>query len=255
MKMKTKFLLFLLSLGAGLLWSCNKKTPLRAVYDYTTGMSFIKVVHAAPSFRQVTGAYRDSFNVYVGDGKVNATFLTYNSQFPSANAYFAVPAGQQTIRLALQGVLTPDSATLATFTKTLEPNAYYSFIVTDSVLKNNEAKQIFTKDVFAPTDTAHVTVRFVNAVLDDAANVDVYSKLYATNILTNVAPGTSTPFGQFSYTTATDSLIVRRAGTTTELARLGPALARTRAYTVVYKGQASVTTGTRARSLIQYTNL
>src|SRR5437870_5357259 len=114
-------------------FSCEKDKELLAVTTNPNGLAFLKILDYAPSFRAATLG-RDSFNVYVNGAKVNGSFLTYNSIFPgTTNPYLAVPAGPQSIRITVNGVLTPDSITLISLNKTLLSNAYYSFIITDSV--------------------------------------------------------------------------------------------------------------------------
>lgn len=242
---------------AGLIWSCNKKLDLVSPVSGTDGLAYLKIADYSTSFRQVVNG-SDSFNVYVNGIKVNGTFLTYGSIFPTVtNLYAGVPAGPQSIRITVNGKVTPDSITLASFNKTLTAGNYYSFIITDSLLKGNEAKQIFIQDNFARTDTTHYTLRFIHAVLNDSLgqNVDVYSNRRAANIFSNVAPGTVTPFTTLPYTLANDTLIVRRPGFLYPLATLTLVVfARERAYTLVYKGQPGTTTGTKARGLVIYTN-
>ncbi len=242
---------------AGLLSSCSRELDHVAPTAGTDGLAFIKIAQFSPSFRQVLNG-RDSFNVYVNGTKLNGTFLTYGSYFPSTtNLYAAVPAGPQSIKITVNGITTPDSMTLATVTKTLTGGSYYSFIMTDSLLNANESKQIFVTDNFVRTDTTHYTVRFVHAILNDTVgkNIDVYSPRLGANMFSNVSPGTVSAFVTEPYTLLTDTLIVRRAGGTFELARL-PAVvfARERAYTLVYKGQPGATTGTKPRSLGIYNN-
>ena len=138
-------------------------------------MAYLKVADFSTSFRQIVNG-RDSFNVYVNGNKVNGTFMTYGSFFPTT-LYAGVPAGPQSIRITVNGIATPDSITLASFNKTLTAGAYYSFILTDSLLKTDESKQIFVQDNFALTDTLHFSLRFIHAILNDTAgkNVDIYS--------------------------------------------------------------------------------
>lgn len=241
----------------GMFYSCDKEHDFLASSVTTDGLAFLKVAHFSPSFRQVVNG-RDSFNVYVNGNKVNGSFFTYGTIFPSTtNLYLGVPAGPQSIRITINGTATPDSITLASFNKTLVAGSYYSFIITDSILKTDETKQIFVKDNFALTDTGHFTLRLVHAILNDTLgkNVDIYSTRYATNIFSNIAPGTTTAFINLAYTTLSDTLIVRRPGMLYELARLnGASFSRTRAYTLVYKGQPATTTGAKARSLTTYIN-
>jgi hypothetical protein len=240
-----------------LVGSCSKKLDKIGAASGIDGMAFIKVGQFSPNFRLVVNN-RDSINVYANGVKLNGTFLTFGSYFPSTtNLYAAVPPGILAIKITVNGVTTPDSVTLATFNKTLSAGSYYSFILTDSLLNTNESKQIFVQDNFVLSDTLHYSIRFMHSILSDTAgkNVDVYSSRLGTNMFSNVAPGTVSAFTSQNYTLTTDTLIVRRAGGLFELARLNAAvLARQRAYTLLYKGLPATTTGSKARSLGIYTN-
>ncbi len=260
MKKNIYLLLILTSMGS-LLWSCSKQaTDGIATKTSIEGSAFIKIAHFSPAFRlAVNGS--DSFNVYVNGMKLNGAFLTYGSLFPSVtNMYAAVPAGNNIIRLTMNGVLTPDSLMIATYTKSLVAGKYYSFIITDSLKSTSNSKQIFVEDNFMFSDTTTFTMRFVNAIMNDTAgkNVDVYSTRRASNIFYNISPGTVSEFVPQPYNFVTDTLIVRRAGSMFELARLSTAsnpLGRNRAYTLVYKGLPGVlTTGTKGRSLVTFAN-
>lgn len=241
-----------------LVWSCKRQLELVAPVSTLQGYAFLKVADYSPNFRGVVNN-RDSFNVYVNGVKVNGDPLSYAGQFPTvSNTYAAVAPGAQTIRITVNGVTTPDSVTIATFTKTLTAGSYYSFFITDSLLNSNNAKQVFVQDNFARVDTQHYSIRFAHLIMNDTAgkNVDVYSYRLAGNMFSNISPGTVTPFTVQNYTIANDTLVVRRAGSTFELARLNTAvLARERAYTLVYRGLPNTTTGTKPRSLNLITNL
>jgi hypothetical protein len=264
--MKRNILITLLVvLTMGLFWSCKKDLALVNSVSKPDGLSFIKIIHASPNFRQVYKG-SDSFNVYMNGTKLNAPFLTYTpstsstNAFPTAtNLYAAVAPGQQSIRLTVNGVLTPDSLTVVTVNKTMEAGSYYSFIVTDEATNTNESRQMWLKDNFALTDTNNFTLRFVNTVLNDPAPVDVYSFQKAANIFTGVSVGSATPFISLPYTILTDTLYVMSAGTKTEVARINiingstTAFNRNRAVTLLYKGIAGVT-GAKGRSLAVYNN-
>ncbi len=251
--------ILLLSCTIGWLWSCNEKIKLVSPTSSPDGLAYIKIGQYAPNFRTVFGN-RDSVNVYSNGVKLNGTFLTYGSIFPSStDLYAAVPAGTQALRVTVNGVTTPDSITLFTVTKNLTAGSYYSLMLTDSVLTTNEAKQIFVQDNFVISDTSHFTVRFVHAVLNDSLgkNIDVYSTRLASNIFSNIAPGTTTPFISEPYNLIPDTLIVRRAGINFELARISSVatpIQRQRAYTLIYKGNAANTTAPKGRSLSYFTN-
>lgn len=258
--MKQTIRLLAIATCIGLMWACNKQTELTAKYTTANDqgyVAYIKIVDAAPAFRQVFNG-SDSFSVYLNGPRVNGTFLSYNSIFPTTtNLYAAVPAGPQNIRITVAGKTLLDS-TLATINKNLTPGSYYSFIITDSALSTNEAKQMWLTDNFAFTDTSSINVRFVDAVINDPVSVDVYSYKKGANIFSNIKPATATTFITLPYT-STDTIYVRNAGTQTEITRLAvvsgtsTAINRTRAYTLLYKGQNGAT-GTKARALTFYAN-
>jgi hypothetical protein len=251
--------ILLLSFTIVLLWSCDEKIELVSSTSSPSGLAYIKIGQYSPNFRTVFGN-RDSINVYANGVKLNGNFLTYGSIFPStSNLYAAVPAGTQALRITVNGVNTPDSITLATITKTLTAGNYYSFMLTDSALTTNESKQIFVQDNPVISDTSHITVRFIHAVLNDTLgkNVDVFSMRLNANIFSNVAPGTTTPFISEPYFFISDTLIVKRAGINFELARVttvATPIQRQRAYTLIYKGNAANTTAPKGRSLSYFFN-
>jgi hypothetical protein len=196
----------------------------------------------------------------MNDTKLNGSFLTFGSLFPSVtNMYAAVPGGITSIKLTTNGVLTPDSIAVVSFSKILEPGKYYSLFITDSILNASPSKQIFVQDNFLASDTTTFTMRLVHGILNDTAgkNIDVYSTRRASNIFSNISPGTVTDFTVQPYNFVTDTIIVRRAGGTFELARLSTAanpLGRQRAYTLMYKGTPSTTTAPKGRALVTFAN-
>lgn len=247
-------IIIMLVFATGIFLSCKKKFDTLATISTTENLAYLKVIDAAPSFRQVFKG-SDSFNIYVGGTKINGSFLTYSSVFPSTNnLYVGVPAGPQSIRISVNGVNNPDSITLASFNKTLEAGSYYSFIITDEALGTNEARQMFIKDNFALTDTSHYTLRFIDAVLNDVGPVDVYSFLNASNVFTNISPATVTPFVTLPYNLISDTLYIRSAGTQNTIVKVtvNGVLNRSRAYTLLYRG--SSTSATKPRTVTLYGN-
>ncbi len=239
---------------------CNKDITWKAAPESTEGMAYVRFFHASPNFRPIMGN-RDSFNVYYAGTKINGLFLTYNSSFPT-NAgtldpsYLAVPAGFQLLKYTVNGVTTPDSIQLHSFDKTLQAGKYYSVIITDSVKSTDPAKQMFLEDVFNKPVPGEYSIRFVNTVWSETTNVDLFSTKQNMNLFTNVAKGGVTGFinRPLNPSGSTDTLIVRRTGTTTEIARLNTiVLSSTRVYTAVYRGSATGT-GTKVRGLSVYRN-
>jgi hypothetical protein len=198
----------------------------------------------------------------VGAEKINGTLFTYNSAFPSAainsNTYAAVPAGSQEIRLSLLGVSKIDSLTIISLQKVLEVGKYYTLFITDSLQSQQGVTKVWANDInFLPTDTSQYRVRFAHMILNDTAGkkVDVYSYRQATTIFSNISPGTVTDFISVAAPTTLDTISVRRAGSTLELARInGISYVKTRLYTILFKGNPGSTSGTKGRSAIIYNN-
>ena len=250
MKKNISFLILLFACTTILVCSCSKQLDKIGTVTGPDGYAYIKIGQYSPSFRNIVNG-RDSFNVYVNGNKINGSFFTFGSIFPTAsNLYAAVPTGNQLIRLTVNGVNTADSMTLAGFTKNLVAGTYYSFFLTDSLFSTDPTKQIFIQDNFARTDSLHYTVRLVHAIPNDfGGNIDVYSFRLGANMFSNISPTAATAFTAQPYSITLDTLSVRRAGTLTELARLNSVIfARERAYTLVYKGGPTLTSGTKARS-------
>ena len=236
--------------------SCSKQINYIGEANAIDGNAYIKFAHFSPNFRNIING-RDSFNIYVNGNKVNGPFFTFGSIFPTVtNLYAAVPTGNQLIRLTVNGVTTPDSVTLAGFTKNLVAGKYYSFFLTDSILSADASKQMFVEDNFARTDTLHYTVRLVHAIINDfGGNIDVFSFRLGANMFSNISPSMATSFTAEPYNLTQDTLSVRRAGTATELARLNSVVfARERAYTLVYKGLPGSTTAPKGRALVILNN-
>lgn len=244
-------ILLLLACTMGLFWSCEKGLTYVSPASTTEGMAFIKFAHASPNFRQVyKGA--DSFNVYVNGVKINGAQLSYGALFPTAtNLYAAVPAGPQSIRITVNGRITPDSITLISLNKTLVPGGYYSLILTDEALTANESRQMWLRDQFALNDTNNYTLRFVHAVLSDPTPVDVYSFRKAKNLFTGITPGSATQFITLEYTILPDTFYIRPTGTLTNTVKIAivtgstTAATRSRAYTLLYRGLLGSTTKPR----------
>jgi hypothetical protein len=225
--------------------------------------AYLKVIHAAPGFTQVFNA-PDNFNVLVGgiNGQRIAAAFTYNSAFPAntinTDTYAAVPSGSQDIRLALKGVANIDSIPVAIIPKNLSAGSYYTLVITDSITTTSDFSKIWVADNFTTPASGSYGLRFIHAVMNDTAgkNVDVYSFRTASNIFSNITPGTATPFTTQTVTGILDTLSIRRAGTTFELARLNGVnyTNNQRVYTLVYRGDGRLTSGTKARGAFVYNN-
>jgi len=246
-----------------LISSCKREYSPVASYNTPAGSAYLRIVHAAPSFGKIFNV-PDSFNVLVGGAKVSAflpgsnPYLSYGTIFPISSTlygYITVPAGEQEIKLS-SGVLNPDSVTIKKFTKVLVPNAYYSLIVTDSINSDKEAAQIFVRDTINKPTVGYFSLRFIHAVWNDTTgkSVDVWSARNNRYMATNIKPGSVTTFASYGYNAQlNDTLTVRRSGTGYTLATFNNvAFGNQRTYTLYYKGDGNLTTGTRARGLATY---
>ena len=86
MKKNISLLLILFTCAMGILWSCSKKIDHIVEFTGTDGYAYIKFGQYSPNFRTIVGG-RDSFNVYINGLKVNGSFLTFNSIFPTASNF------------------------------------------------------------------------------------------------------------------------------------------------------------------------
>ncbi|HXB10035.1 MAG TPA: DUF4397 domain-containing protein [Puia sp.] len=264
-KLKSIILVSSLAVVTGF-FSCKRDMALRDPAVPVSGNSAnISLIDVAPNLSTVLGVKADTFNVLFNSVKVSgytvgtSPVMTFSGIYPlagTATGYASIPAGDQTIKFA-RGVNTQDSLVLFTFNESLQANSYYTLLITDSIKSGNDAARMFLKDNFTPVDTGFYNMRFVNAVLNDTAGVDVWSKQQAKNIFANVKPGSVVDFAKFNSSWGTDTLFCRRAGTAVGLdTLLTQNFYSLRTYTLVYKGNAfsAVKTDTKRRHLITYVN-
>ena len=274
------FLVFIFFVAA---YACKKTFIINTPYQVVDSTkAYLKIIHASPFFRLSTGA-QDTFNVYLGNIRLNnVPFLTYGGLFPNAvnpntstitNTYMAVPAGLQQFHFSIPGVIKQDSVQLFAFTKNLNPGSFYTLLITDSILSKRDSSRIFVQDVFTTPLPGNISLRFIHAVLNDTVGkkVDVFSYARNTTILTNIPPDSTTAFQSLGYNTGVvDTFYVTRSlapgqpsntplANRTILAKLPFSTNLTgaspqRVFTLYYKGNANLTTGTKARTLSSYIN-
>lgn len=245
--------------AAALVTSCKKDPPIDAGYNGTGGSAYLKIVHLAPSFRSLFNK-PDSFNVYVGDTKLNGPALTYAALFPTnANTYATVPAGAQTIRFTVNGVNTPDSVTLFSLQRNFTAGASYTLALTDSINSTRDSSKIFVQDSLPATlsGPGFMYLRLMHAVLNDTAGtmVDIFSYKYNQVIISKAGIGKTTGFVAIPSLAggAVDTLYVRRANTTRVIAKMPATFIDQHAYTLVFYG--SDTAKAKPKTLNYYRNL
>ena len=279
-----KFILyiFIAAVTTGVYTSCSKSNDYIAGYTSVDasniGTSYIKFVHAAPYLRNVFGV-ADTFNVIVNGTKINSPFLSFagTSLAPvlgTAYGYAVVPSGALTIKLSSNGVLTGDSTAFKIYSKTAVPGQFYTFLLTDSALTGNPKKELFLKDSMPVILAGYYNLRFINAVGSDSAvasistgttTVDIWSYARNTTLWSKIGVDSATTF-QFLGTNnfVADTLYVTRTPSTAQgtpplsgrvvLAKLAITPLGSRTYTLYYKGDGTLATGTKARSLAYYVN-
>lgn len=231
---------------------------MRADYVNLSNKAFVRFIHASPNFRATYFA-PDTFNVYIDSTRINSPFFTYNSVFPVAttSSYAAVNSGIVNLRFSTPGVFKADSLTfVGPLQDTLTTGMTRTYIIADTFI-------VKLNDQFSEPLTGLYNIRFVHAVVNDTIGktVDIYSTRRNGNIFTNVKPKTVFGFQTAPYNAQlNDTLYVRRSGTTINLASgvLPGGLPffpnNQRAYTLIYKGDGRLTTGTKARTLSMITN-
>ena len=258
--MKKYFPLLLIAAGAiAFIASCKKSDKYEAKRLPVTNNAYLRIAHVAPNFR-ATLMQPDSFNIYMGDAKINGSLTTFSTIFPVSNTstYAAVAAGSSKLRFSLIGKNLVDSQTILTLPVNLGVGQYYTLFITDNIRDGQTAPQILTQDLVPKPDTGKYAIRFAHMILSDTAGktVDVYSYRQATNIFSAITPGTVTGFITLPYIApSTDTFSIRRTGTGQELVRLnGVSITNNqRAYTILYRGT-SGTTGTKPREAIVINN-
>lgn len=264
---KITFYTSLFAAGILLFSACKKESEMNAAYVSTTSetAAFFRVIHAAPYFRQTFNA-PDSFNVYVNSNKANSPFLTYGSIFPQSattgNGYIAVPPGLQQIKMSVNGFASanPDSTLLLNFTKVFNAGQYYTLFITDSIKLYPDAS--FVKDTLYKPLTGNVGIRFMHSVLNDTVGktVDIYSYARNATIFANLKPKDVTSFSSFGFSVGVPDTfyVTRNAPTGTllanriVLAKVAFSPTNQRVYSLYYRGDGNLTTGTKARTLSSY---
>lgn len=244
--------------------ACTRDLSLKSEVSTTDGSSFLRVINVAPNFRAIYNQ-QDTFSILLNGNKISGytpgavASMTYGSSFPAINTlngYFSVTPGTQEIKLSVSGVVTPDSIPITTFLKKFVANQSYTFFITDSIKSNNDSVQMFVADTYTKPELGFYNIRFVHTVLNDTLGktIDIYSTRNAKNIFTAVKPSSVTSYSKYPFNSLlSDTLYVRRSGTLINLATLnGQIFADQRTYTLYYRGNGSLTTGIKARSLATY---
>ena len=216
----------------------------------------------------------DTFNVIVNGTKINSPFLSFGGTslapvLGTNYGYAAVSAGALTIKLSTNGVLTGDSTALKIYTGTTAPGAFYTFLLTDN---GSVGGLIGIKDSMPIILPGYYNLRFINTVAIDSAvtstgtsTVDIFSYSRNTTLFNKIPASSFTSFSFLGTNNfVADTLYVTRTPSTAQgtpplsgrvvLAKLALTPIGGRTYTIYYKGDGTLATGTKARSLAYYVN-
>jgi hypothetical protein len=229
-----------------LLFSCNKEPEIYQPENRDfSDKAFLKV------YNSTVNSTRNY--VYLDNVPLTGAGLIFTTAplFPQVSYAAAIDAGTRNV--LIKDTLVTTTQKPITFTTTFDAGSNYMILTYDTI---TNPKYLVVKDVITqPADTTS-RLRFANLVYNRVAvpNVDIYSIKLNQNIFTNIPTERVSDYIPYQSGLA-DTLFVRTAGTTTNLAQLNnfnPT--QKRSYTIVFRGNYTSTTGTLARSLTQFVN-
>jgi hypothetical protein len=234
----------LMGFGMVAAFSCQKSvdTTTPELKDLNN-KSFIKVYMGTVS---ATRNY-----VYVDGTPITGAGLATGGIFPSTGYAAIVTPGAR--NFIIKDTLASSKQIPLTFTQTLEAKKNYTIFMYDTI---TSPKQLTVETPLNMVAKSTAPVRFVNIIYAKTSvpAVDVYSTARNANLFTNVPTGSATDVISLP-TGVTDNIIIRIAGTTTQLAAFNSmVLQAERAYTLVFRGSYFVTSGTNVKTLSLLTN-
>jgi len=255
-----KFTMAALALSLGI-FACEKKKEILAPWDTVgpgTEFAQIRIMHAATNFRAITGQ-ADSLHFFVNGAKINNTRMSFGGVWPAQTptTYTSVPAGNVDLRVSVGGIVNIDSIPITTLKLNLAAGERYSFMLTDSLLNaSKDSSRIFVRDSFPTPLNGRIGLRFINGLTDTAGKrIDLWSARRNANLYANIPYGSISSFSNQPFINIADTLIIRRAGTMQEFARINTiTFANQKVYTIFLRGDVLLSTGAKARTLTWVTN-
>jgi len=226
-----------------LISACEKESKLYLSENTDlSGKAFIKVYSATLN---ATRNY-----VYIDNVPVTGAGIAYGGLVPSISYYSAINPGTRNIEI--RDTLLTTTQTPVKFSNTFDAGSNYTIFTYDTI---TATKQLVVKDNIEVPKDSTARIRFANLIFARTAvpAVDIFSIKRQANIFSNVAANAVTGFIPFA-TDISDTLFVRATGTTVNLTQLNGILPREkRSYTVVFRGNYQLTSGTSARTLTSFT--
>jgi hypothetical protein len=218
----------------------------------TTKVAFIRVVHAfAGNTPQLPTAANLTTGpqvfIYANGAKLNGNALSYGGQWPSPNVYATVPATSPIQFRAIMARLNLSAVpnipapmagdTLLTVMKTLTPGKKYTMYFGDTVANYTLVEN---EDILNFPPEGNFQIRMANWSMVPTDTFDVWSRREQRNLITNVWHKQISPFSTVVVPDISDTLDIRRKGSTTATNTVILAGVGLRHYTIVMRGKGTL---------------
>ncbi|MFN8305130.1 MAG: hypothetical protein U0T79_00025 [Ferruginibacter sp.] len=253
----TKRILSILTVGSLLLFACNKN-DLNEQHQgwqfHNTADAQVKFINAYTALTPsaATPAAGPSVDLFVNDVKVTATPVGYGTIYPSLGGAFAACAsGLVNIKAIVNrtgGNIAGD--TLANGNYQLGPTTHSIILVDPNPNPTPLSPNLLVvgESVSMPA-YGKFKMRFMHMVAGPADTLDLYSRRLGANIATSITYKNMSPWMELPVYASSDTLELRKTGTTTSIINLNTFSGSTsRSYTVLARGNTAVTGRTRTLS-------
>ncbi|HEX8377856.1 MAG TPA: DUF4397 domain-containing protein [Pedobacter sp.] len=242
--------------SAALLSASCEKDAVQDIDSAPTG-AFVKVYNFAPS--------GPSVNFYSNDTKITATSSASGSEattgvavgsvFPTNNSYLSLAPGSVTIKTIVPSTASVNpNGVIASIPASLTAGKFYSVFTSGTYDATSKTTSGFVvEDILPAVDTTAAYVRLVNTIANNVNGFDL--KAVSTTapgevvIATAVAYKSASPFvkvpaGVFNLTSVSTN-----TPTNYTITRAAVTFAKGFVYTIAARGDATIATGTNARTL------
>lgn len=256
-----KSFISIIILSSIILLSCDKRKEDIIQSSETSSNALFKFINVYTSLTPsgATPATGPAVDIYINNKKINAAAVGYASPFPAPAGYASITASPNTnlkIVLNRAGVSNSSSDILYEANYNFTIGSYTTMYLVDTLPYTNPSSPIVfsTSEKVSSAKNEFIKLRFAN--MSPTTDIfEVFSKRLQTVIATGARFKTSTDFMEFPLIRATDTLQLRKVGTTAVLAELRPFNpVSSRVYTIYSRGLVGTTTGLRALTLTSYTN-
>ena len=255
----TKRIFSILTVGSLLLFACNKN-DLNEQHQgwqfHNTADAQVKFINAYTALTPsaATPASGPAGDLFVNGVKVTATPVAYGSLYPALGGAFAACAsGLVNIKAIVNrtgGNIAGD--TLANGNYQLGPTTHSIILVDPNPNPTPLSPNLLVvgESVSMPAYGKY-KIRFMNMIAGPADTLNLYSRRLGGNIGTSIVYKNLSPWVEMPVTSLSDTLELRKAGTTTSIINMNSFVGATsRSYTILARGNTSVSG--RTRTLTSY---